>query len=82
MRKLASISLVGFALAMAQAVVPTEASAGTLCSSRWAGYFWWCQRGSVTIPRGEPAVPEPGAAALFGLGAALVAARSRAVRSR
>lgn len=91
MRKLLSISLLGASLVAATSlVVPTAASAGDViqqrsrCSGPLARFRPSCRSARsvvapVTVPN-DPAVPEPGAAALFALGAGLIAARSR--RSR
>ena len=51
--------------AVAGLAMPSPSNAG----------FWWRPK-----PRQERSVPEPGAAALFALGAAVVAARTRKSR--
>jgi hypothetical protein len=90
MRKLLILSLLGACLVGATSLlVPTPASArgeGIYGSSRCTGplaRFRSSCRSARFVAGGvptEPSVPEPGAAALFALGAGLIAARSRRPR--
>jgi hypothetical protein len=76
MRTLLTHSLLGSWLILAGSLfVPTEAE-GASCNGWRSRFFPNCRastRGAVT----NPVVPEPGAAALFALGAGLVALRAR-----
>jgi hypothetical protein len=89
MRKLVTTSLLGGCLVAASAMlVPTGAAAGngyyqsSRCSGPLARFRPSCRSLRVVrdvVPT-DPSVPEPGAAALFALGAGLIAARSRRTR--
>jgi hypothetical protein len=88
MRKLLTTSLLGACLVAASSMlVPTGASAGngyhpsSRCSGPLARFRPSCRSFRVAggVPT-DPSVPEPGAAALFALGAGLIAARSRRAR--
>jgi hypothetical protein len=77
MRKLISTSLLGSFLVVATSMlIPTSADAGSFCRGWRARVFPNCQAVRSDVPR-DPSVPEPGAAALFALGAGLIAARTR-----
>jgi hypothetical protein len=83
-RKLLTVSLLGACLvALSTTLAPTVASAdGYYSSSRCSGPLARFRRScrSARINGGvptDPSVPEPGAAALFALGAGVIAARSR-----
>jgi len=82
MRKLISTSLLGSFLVVATSMlIPTDADAGSFCRGWRARVFPNCQASISGVPGvPDPSVPEPGAAALFALGAGLIAARTR--RSR
>ena len=80
MRKLISTSLLGSCFVVATSMlIPTDADAGSYCRGWRARVFPNCQASISGVPT-DPSVPEPGAAALFALGAGLIAARTR--RSR
>jgi hypothetical protein len=77
MRQLLTASLLGTGLVVATSLLaPSDAAAGACNGTNRV--FPNCR-----VPAGvptEPSVPEPGAAALFALGAGLVAARTRRQR--
>jgi PEP-CTERM motif-containing protein len=81
MRKLIPTSLLGSCFVVATSMlIPTDADASSYCRGWRARVFPNCQATTRNqVPR-DPSVPEPGAAALFALGAGLIAARTR--RSR
>jgi hypothetical protein len=89
MRKLLTVSLLGTCLVAAASLVhpvPASADGGVSrarsCNGPFARFRPSCRANRVTafgvagVPT-DPSVPEPGAAALFALGAGLIAARSR-----
>jgi hypothetical protein len=85
MRKLLSASLIGSFLVVATSMlVPAEAEAGSFWRywrTRFSSYssgvrLYPNSQGIAGVPM-EPSVPEPGAAALFAIGAGVIAARSR-----
>ena len=81
MRKLISTSLLGsFFVVATSMLIPTDADAGSYCRGWRARVFPNCQATTRNLVQKDPSVPEPGAAALFALGAGLIAARTR--RSR
>jgi hypothetical protein len=77
MRTLLTHSLLGFGLMLAGSLfVPTEAEAAS-CNGWRSRLFPNCRSASTRGVPTNPVVPEPGAAALFALGAGLVALRAR-----